>query len=165
MHVVLLAAATHRAQTQAALPHGRGTEDGELEIKWNAHVTVENAKVGLGWGVTDDSTGGVMAYATLITLTLPEAADATVIKKAPNETVVLNRSASLTCDANGIEAIVTYRVTRLTGTGTQVAVSVAKVAGQKPPATGDVLGSGRGPVGQDIAVHVVIPGSCGPTSH
>jgi hypothetical protein len=135
-----------------------------LEIKWNAHVTVENAKVGLGWGIPDDQSGGVTAYVTVITLTLPERAAASVTKKAPNETVILSRSAGLTCDANGIQAIVTYRVTRLTGTGSQVAVSVAKVAGQKPPATGDVLGSGRGQVGQDIAVHVVIPGSCGPTT-
>jgi hypothetical protein len=154
----------HHAQTQAAQPHGCGTEDGELEIKWNAHVDVENAKVGLGWGIPDDVSGGVNGYATVITLTLPERAHASVTKKAPNETVVLNRSAALTCDANGIQAIATYRVTRLTGTGREVAVSVAKVAGQKPPATGDVLGSGRGLVGQDISVHVVIPGSCGPTS-
>ncbi|HYK95268.1 MAG TPA: hypothetical protein VE011_05280 [Candidatus Dormibacteraeota bacterium] len=131
-----------------------------MEIKWNAHVNVENAKVGLGWGVTDDVSGGVTAYATVITLTLPQRAAASVSKKAPNETVVLNRSASLTCDANGIEANVTYRVTPLTGTGKQVAVSVAKVAGQKPPATGDVLGRGTGQVGEDITVHVVIPGSC-----
>jgi hypothetical protein len=131
-----------------------------MEIKWNAHVDVENAKVGLGWGITDDVTGGITAYAAVITLTLPERADASVSKKAPNETVVLNRSASLTCDANGIEANVTYRVSRSTGTGNQVAVSVAKDAGQKPPATGDILGKGMGQVGQDITVHVVIPGSC-----
>lgn len=132
-----------------------------MEIKWNAHVDVETARVGLGWGIADDVTGGVTGYAVVITLTLPERADASVSKKAPNETVVLNRSASLTCDANGIEANVTYRVTRLAGTGNQVAVSIAKVAGQKPPATGDVLGKGTGQVGQDITVHVVIPGSCG----
>ena len=151
-----------RVQTQAAQPHGCGTEDGELEIKWNAHVDVGNAKVGLGWGIPDDVGGGVMAYAALITLTLPEAATASVAKKAPNETVVLNRSASLTCGPNGIEANVTYRVTpRVGATGHLVAVSVAKVAGQKPPATGDVLGRGRGQVGEDVSVHVVIPGSCG----
>ena len=132
-----------------------------MEIKWNAHVDVENAKVGLGWGIPDDVTGGVTAYAAVITLTLPERANASVSKKAPNETVILNRSARLTCDANGIEANVTYRVTPLTGTGHQVAVSVAKVAGQKPPATGDILGKGMGQVGQDITVHVMIPGSCG----
>jgi hypothetical protein len=133
-----------------------------MEVKWNAHVNVQDAKVGLGWGIPDDKTGGVMAYAALITLTLPERADASVAKKAPNETVVLNRSASLTCDANGIEANVTYRVSAQAGaTGRQVAVNVAKVAGQKPPATGDVLGQGRGQVGEDINVHVVIPGSCG----
>jgi hypothetical protein len=160
-----LAAATHRAQTQAALPHGRGTEDGELDIKWNAHVDVENAKVGLGWGIPDDVSGGVTAYATNITLTLPEHAAATVTKKAPNETVILNRSASLTCDANGIQATVTYRVSRVTGTGNVVAVNVAEVAGEKPDPTKQVLGKGSGLVGEDITIHVVIPGSCGPTSH
>jgi hypothetical protein len=133
-----------------------------MELIWNAHVNVEDAKVGLGWGITDDVTGGLTGYAAVITLTLPERADASVSKKAPNETVVLNRSASLTCDPNGIEATVTYRVSPLTGaTGNQVAVKVATVAGQKPPATGDILGEGMGQVGQDISVHVVIPGSCG----
>lgn len=133
-----------------------------MNLKWNAHVNVENAKVGLGWGVTDDVTGRLTDYDAVITVTLPERADASVSKKAPNETVVLNRSASLTCGPNAIEANVTYRVTPKTGAnGNQVAVNVATVAGQKPPATGDILGEGTGQVGQDITVHVVIPGSCG----
>jgi hypothetical protein len=134
-----------------------------MNPKWNAHVNVENAKVGLGWGVTDDVTGNPLDYDAVITLTLPERADASVSKKAPNETVVLDRDASLTCGPNTIEALVTYRVSpKKTGAnGKVVAVNVANDAGQKPPATGDILGEGTGQVGQDITVHVAIPGSCG----
>lgn len=137
-----------------------------MNILWNAHVkvkneTVKNETVGLGWGVTDDVAARRTSYATVITLTLPERADASVIKEAPNETVVLNRNASLTCGPSGIEAIVTYRVSPLPGAkGSEVRVNVATGAGQKPPPTGDVLGQGTGQVGQDISVHVVIPGSC-----
>ena len=127
----------------------------------NAHVNVEKAKLGLGWTVTDDVTGGPAKYAALITVRLPEGADASVGKKAPNETVVLSSSPSLTCGPDGIEANVVYRVSPLKGAnGNQVAVKIAKVAGQKPAATGDVLGEGTGQIGQDISVHVVIPGSC-----
>jgi hypothetical protein len=132
-----------------------------MALTKNALVNVNSTKVGLGWGVTDDVTGAATAYAAVITVTLPERADAGVIKTDPNETVVLNRSASLTCGPNGIEANVTYRVSPLKGAkGNQVAVQVATGAGQKSAATGDVLGEGTGQVGQDISVHVVIPGSC-----
>jgi hypothetical protein len=99
-------------------------------------------------------------YDTVITLTLPEAADATVTKTAPHERVVLNRNASLTCGPDGIEAIVTYRVSPLTGKGTEVRVNVAIGSGKKPPPTGGVLAQGTGQVNQDISVDVVIPGSC-----
>jgi hypothetical protein len=133
---------------------------------WNAHVkvkneTVKNETVGLGWGVTEDVQAHRKFYETVITLTLPEGADATVTKTAPHETVVLNRSASLTCGPNGIKAKVTYRVSPLPGaTGSEVRVNVAIGAGQKPPPTGGVLAQGTGQVGQDISVDVVIPGSC-----
>jgi hypothetical protein len=129
-----------------------------MALTKNALVNVNSTKVGLGWGVTDDVTGAATAYAAVITVTLPERADAGVIKTDPNETVVLNRSARLTCGPDGIEANVTYRVSPQRGaTGNQVTVKVAKVAGQKPAATGDVLGEGTGQVGQDISLHVVIP--------
>lgn len=128
---------------------------------WNAHVNVENAKVGLGWAVTDD-VNGAAKYSALITLTLPEGANASVAKVAPNETVVLNSSAGLTCGPDGIQANVTYRVSPLNGaSGSQVEVSIATVAGQKPGATGDVLGTGAGQVGGDISVNILVPGSCG----
>lgn len=129
--------------------------------EWNAHVNVENAKVGLGWAVTD-AVGSPLNYSALITLTLPEGANASVQKVAPNETVVLNSSPGLSCGPDGIEANVAYRVSALNGaTGTQVAVTVATVAGQKPAATGDILGAGTGQVGEDISVRVLVPGSCG----
>jgi hypothetical protein len=129
--------------------------------EWNAHVNVENAKLGLGWGVIDD-VNGAKDYSALITVTLPEGASASVVKVAPNETVVLNSGAGLTCGPDGIEAIVAYKVSPLNGaTGTQVAVTVATVAGQKPAATGDVLGAGTGQVGEDINVRILVPGSCG----
>ena len=132
-----------------------------MNIIWNAHVNVGGFPLGLGWGVTDDVAARRTSYATVITITLPDRADASVIKEAPNETVVLNRSASLTCGPNGIEAIVTYRVSPLPGAkGHEVQVNVARVAGQKPPATGDVLVQGTGQVGQNISVDVVIPGTC-----
>ena len=136
-----------------------------MDLTWNAHVEVENVDVakktvGLGWAVSDDKAGGANAYGTDITVTLPQDADASVVKKAPNETVVLKRSASLSCGPNGIEANVTYHVSPRTGTGHQVSVKVATHSGHKPPATGDILATGSGQVGQDITIHVVIPGSC-----
>jgi hypothetical protein len=133
-----------------------------MNILWNAHVNVEDFKTGLGWRVTDDKKGPATDYVAVITLTLPEDANASETKKAPNETVVLNRSASLTCGPNGIEANVTYRVSARPGAnGSQVEVKVSEVAGQKPLPTGDVLAQGTGQVGQDITVHVVIPRTCG----
>ena len=132
-----------------------------MNILWNAHVNVEGFTVATGWGVKNDVPGNRTKYAAVITLTLPEGANAKFIKKAPNETVVVNSSASLTCGPNAIEATVTYRVSALSGaTGSEVRVNVANGAGQKPPPTGDVLGQGTGQVGQDITVHVVIPASC-----
>jgi hypothetical protein len=132
-----------------------------MALTKNALVNVNSTKVGLGWGVTDDVTGAATAYAAVITVTLPERADAGVIKTDPNETVVLNRSARLTCGPDGIEANVTYRVSPREGAkGRQVAVKVVTGAGQKSAATGDVLGEATGQVGEDISVHVVVPGSC-----
>jgi hypothetical protein len=129
---------------------------------WNCHVKVENAtEVGLGWAVTDDVPGNPLDYEALITLALPQGAGhATVNSQKQNETVVLNRDASLTCGPNGIEAVVTYRVSSKKGTGSQVDVKVANNAGQKPPPTGGVLGTGTGQVGQDITVHFLIQGAC-----
>jgi hypothetical protein len=128
---------------------------------WNCHVEVVGATtVGLGWG-TDDPTGGINGYETTITLTLPQSAgNATVAKKAANETVVLNRDASLTCGPNGIEAIVTYLVTPVTGNGRGVVVNVANNAGQKPPPTGGVLGQATGQVGQNITLRCLMQGTC-----
>jgi hypothetical protein len=123
----------------------------------NAHVNVENAKLGLGWAVTDDKTGDPTNYATLITVTLPDGTNASVSKKAPNETVVLSHSASLPRGPDGIEANVAYRVSPLKGAnGQHVEVKVATVAGQKPAATADILAEGTGQVGQTISVHIVI---------
>ena len=131
---------------------------------WNAHVIVDRAQnmVGLGWGVTDDVSGSPLDYDALITLTLPQRADASVQKKSPNETVVLKGDASLACGPNTIDAIVTYRVTPkpgATANGSQVAVNIANNAGQKP-LHGGVLGQATGQVGQDITVRFVIPGNC-----
>jgi hypothetical protein len=137
---------------------------------WNAHVEVGTANqmntVGLGWGVTDDVTGVPLDYHALITLTLPPSAVASVRKQSPNETVVLAQDAALACGPDGIEATVTYRVSPHTAgaTGREVVVNIADNAGQKPPPTGGVLGTGAGQVGQDITVGVVIPGSCGQTA-
>jgi hypothetical protein len=130
---------------------------------WNAHVKVDNAtEVGLGWAVTDDVPGNPLDYEAHIALALPQlAGNASVSKKAPNETVVLNRDASLTCGPNGIEAVVTYRVSNKTvANGKVVDVKVANNAGMKPPPTGGVLGTGTGQLGQDITVHFFIQGTC-----
>ena len=66
---------------------------------WNAHVKVENAtEVGLGWAVGDAEHGKPLDYEVHMTLALPPRAGlATVVARKPNETVVVNRDASLTC--------------------------------------------------------------------
>lgn len=130
-----------------------------MNILWNAHVIVGDAKVGTGWAVTDDVEKNRTKYHADITVTVPTGAKVSVEEKVPNETVVLKHSASLTCGPNTIEANVTYLVTG--GTGSEVQVNVAKVSGHKPPAAGGTLGQATGQVGRDITVHVVIPGSCG----
>jgi hypothetical protein len=129
---------------------------------WNAHVKVENAtEVGLGWSVPDDAPGSPLDYEAHMTLALPQRAGvATVVASKPNEFVVVNRDASLACRPNGIEAVATYRVSSKTGTGSQVLVKVCKNAGQKPPPPGDILVQATGQIGQNITVHVLIPGSC-----
>lgn len=129
---------------------------------WNAHVKVENAtEVGLGWAVTDDVPGNPLDYEAHMTFALPPGAGiATVVAKKKNETVDVNRDASLACGPNGIEARVTYRVSSKTGTGGQVDVKVANNAGMKPPPTGGILGQAAGQVGQLITVRVLIQGTC-----
>jgi hypothetical protein len=101
-------------------------------------------------------------YEALITLTLPERAHGTVTKRAPNETVVVNGDASLTCGPNTIEAIVTYRVSpkKAGANGKVVGVKVANNAAQKAPPSGGILGQATGQVGQEITVRVAIPGTC-----
>jgi hypothetical protein len=137
-----------------------------MNILWNAHVkvkneTVKNETVGLGWGVTEDVEAHRKFYETVITLTLPEGADATVAERLSFETVVLKSSASLSCGPDGIQAKVTYRVSPLPGAqGSEVRVNVAIGSGKKPPPTGGVLAQSTGQVGHDINVDVVIPGSC-----
>jgi hypothetical protein len=129
---------------------------------WNAHVKVENATaVGLGWTVIDDLHGKPLDYEANITLALPQrAGSATVVARKPNETVVLNRDPSLACGPNGIEAIVTYRVSSKTGTGSQVEVKVCKNAGEKAPPAGDILGGASGQLSQEITFRFLIPGTC-----
>jgi hypothetical protein len=132
-----------------------------MNIIWNAHLNVLGAtEVGLGWGT--DPIGGIDSYTASITVTLPQrAGDATVNSQKKNENVVVNRDATLACGPNGIEANVTYRVSPNTGAnGTQVGVNVATKAGQKNGATKGVLGKATGQIGQDITVHIFIPGSC-----
>jgi hypothetical protein len=129
---------------------------------WNAHVKVENATVvGLGWSVTDDVPGNPLDYEAHIVLALPQRAGSDkVVARKPNETVVVSRDPSLACGPNGIEAVVTYRVSSKTGTGSQVEVKVCKNAGQKPPPPGDILGQATGEVGQEITFGFLIPGTC-----
>jgi len=126
---------------------------------WNAHVVVGGAMVGLGWRVVNG--GGHTEYEAAITVTLPDGPSFSVQKVAPNETVVMNRDASLSCAANAIEVNVTYLVTPKAGaTGNRVEVKIAKVSGQKPQATGQIWAVGSGGIGQAVTVPVVIPGSC-----
>ena len=129
---------------------------------WNAHVKVQNATdVGLGWAVTDDVPGNPLDYEAHIALALPQRAGSdTIVADKRNETVVVNRDASLTCGPSGIQAVVTYRVSSRRGTGSQVGVKVCKNAGQKPPPPGDILGQATGQVGEDITFRFLIPGTC-----
>lgn len=48
---------------------------------WNANVNVENAKLGLGWGISDD-VNRAADNSALITVTLPELANSSVRKVA-----------------------------------------------------------------------------------
>jgi hypothetical protein len=130
---------------------------------WNCHVKVEQAtEVGLGWAVTDDVPGNPLDYEADIALALPQGAGlATIVSRKKNEKVVVNRDPSLACGPNGIEAVVTYRVSSKTATnGHVVDVKVANNAGMKPPPTGGILGTGTGQVGQQITVRFFMQGTC-----
>lgn len=131
---------------------------------WNCHVKVENAtEVGLGWAVTDDVAGNPLDYEAHITLALPQGAgEATIVSwKKKVEEVVVNRDPSLACGPNGIEAVVTYRVTNKTATnGNVVDVKVANNAGMKPPPTGGILGTATGQLDQLITVRFLMQGTC-----
>jgi hypothetical protein len=138
-------------------------------VQWNAHVHIEgaNAKwIGLGWGIPGDP-GDPRCYAATITVTAPAAANATVGKVGVNETVALKSSSSLSCGPDGIELEVTYHVEPdntdrkdCGEPGRDVEYNIAENAGQKGTPTGAVLANGTGPMGQDITVTVVVPGSC-----
>jgi len=136
-----------------------------MKINWNAHVHLDTADaqwVGLGWGVTDDEPGNPLDYAALITVSAPPQAHAAVGKQAPNETVVLISSPELPC-GNPIEIDVTYKITsaKPVAKGSQVNVKVAQHAGQLAEQSRNVLKEATGTVGDDITVHVEVPGSCG----
>lgn len=136
-----------------------------MKINWNAHVHLDTANaqwVGLGWGVSDDEPGNPLDYEARITVSAPPQAHASVGKQAPNETVILVNTNELPC-GNPIEIDVTYNVVSVNGParGSQVDIRVAQHAGQADPNAGNVLAQATGAVGDDITVHVAVPGSCG----
>lgn len=139
-------------------------------VQWNAHVHIEGAKakwIGLGWGIPGDP-GSPRCYEATITVTAPPEANATVGKVGVNESVVLKTSKSLSCGPNGIEIVVTYHVEPnqvdrkdCGEPGREVQYNIAENAGQKATPTSAPLANGTGPIGQDITVRAVVPGSCG----
>ena len=132
-------------------------------VQWNAHVHMDgaNAKwIGLGWGIPDDNPGDPSDYFAEITVTAPAEANATVGKVGINESVAL-KSSLAPCGDGGIAIDVTFRVRCIRGTGQRVEINIAENAGQKASPTGAVLANAKGPIGEDITVPVVVPGSCG----
>jgi len=131
--------------------------------QWNAHVHLEgaNAKwIGLGWGITDENSGDPKLYEAAITVAAPAEANASIGKVGTNETVALI-SRDVPCDDVGIAIEVTYRVSAKPGaTGSEFCINIAENAGQKAKPTGAVLEDRTAPIGEDLTVQVVVPGSC-----
>ena len=118
---------------------------------WNARIDVEGEHIRTLWSV---DAPGVNSYSADITISLPEGANARVIKEAPNEDVLLEKSADLRCLEDGIEAKVTYKIAA--GKGRPIGDVTVSVETRN----GTVLAEGNGTVGDVIQVEVVVPGSC-----
>ena len=118
---------------------------------WNGRINVEGTHITVNWGV---EAPGVKAFDADITVTLPEEAEARIIKVAPNEDIKLEESAALSCLADAIEATVEFEVSADDGEAGS-AVQVAVKAGRR-----DILGQANGVVGEVIHLDVLIPGTC-----
>jgi len=138
-------------------------------VQWNAHVHIEGATakwIGLGWGVPSNP-GDPRCYEAEITVTAPAAANASIGKVGINETVTLKTSETLSCGPDGIELEICYHVEPGNAyrkdcgePAREFQYNIAKNAGQTGTPTGGVLEDGIGPIGQDVTVRVVVPGSC-----
>lgn len=119
---------------------------------WNAKVDIDGTKISTSWAVDDVS--GARDYHAEITVGVPSGTDASIIKTAPTENVMLVDGGS--CSNGVINAVVTYMITSDGGDGTDVSVSVDRVGGGGK----HNYGSGEGTVGSLISVMVEIDGDC-----
>ena len=104
-----------------------------LHWSWNAELDVEGVDLRTAWSVEDAAGSGHFTY---ITLTLPDAANVTIVQVGSNESVTLKTNNGLACLSNGVEARVKYQVTGSPG-GAEVSVT----------ADGQVIGSDSGIIG------------------
>lgn len=122
---------------------------------WNSRISVEGEEIATQWQVNDGANPyEALAYGASITVQLPKNASASLISKTLNESVRLQQTGALACNADGVQAVVSYRIASL-GEGTDpsatVDVRVTHVA------TGQVLGLAAGRLDQSIDVSVVVP--------
>jgi len=117
---------------------------------WNAEINLEGTSLRTAWTVVD---GDESDYFTDIRVSVPRKADADVVEFAEgHERVKISSGRRLSCDADSVDAIVTFKVKaddkRVDRKG-RVEVEIT--------ADGQVIGTADGRVGKKISVRVEVP--------
>ena len=117
---------------------------------WNAEIDLEGTSLRTAWTVVD---GDEDDYFTDIRISVPRKADADVVGVAEgHEKVKIKSGRKLSCDADSVDAIVTFKV-KADGKGVdrkgRVEVEIT--------ANGEIIGTADGRIGKKITVNVDVP--------
>ena len=116
---------------------------------WNAEINVEGTVVHTQWSVDGDQGD----YFADIRVSVPRGADADILAVAGRyESVTLHSRGSLSCDADSVEAVVSFKVSAATADAdSKAAVNVSINIG------GDAIVSAVGRVGKTISLRADVP--------
>ena len=123
---------------------------------WNAKIDVGGTTVRTAWTTQHNHSGSTSDISAKITVVVPIGANVAVLESAPNETILLESSAALSCTENGIETIVKYEVSHSGDAKVKDRVRVVV----STPEDHQRLAAAKGVWGETISVNVVIAGNC-----